>query len=59
MVKKIRPTQEEEITQILKREGFKELTADEVKKEPYKSIYKLPDCFKKQNEFQADNKGNV
>lgn len=47
MAKKIRPTQEEEILRILKKEGFKKVSEKQLKKEPYKSIYKLPDCFKK------------
>ena len=48
MVKKIRKTQEEEILQVLAREGFQELTEKDLKKEPYKSIYALPDCFSKE-----------
>ena len=31
---------------MLKKEGFKELSEAEIAKEPYKSIYALPDCFK-------------
>ena len=54
MVKKIIQTQEEEIVQILKREGFEELSEHDVKKEPFKSIYKWPDCFKKEFEVRAD-----
>ena len=46
MVKKIRKTQEEEITEVLKREGFKELDQKEIKKQPYKKIYSLPECIK-------------
>ena len=42
---KIRKTQEEEVIELLKREGFRELSEDEIKMEPYKSIYKLPECF--------------
>ena len=48
MVKKIRKSQEEEILQVLKREGFKELNEKDLQKEPYKSIYALPDCFAKE-----------
>ncbi len=48
MAKKIRKTQEEEIIQVLKREGFKELNERDLQKEPYKSIYALPDCFAKE-----------
>jgi hypothetical protein len=46
MAKKIRLTQEEEVIKMLKKEGFKELTEKEIKREPYKSIYKRPVCFK-------------
>ncbi len=46
MVEKIKQTQEEEIISVLKREGFKELSETEIKKEPYKSIYTLPECLK-------------
>ena len=45
MVKKARLTQEEEIIKVLKQEGFKEITEKEIKKEPYKSITKVPFCF--------------
>ena len=48
MAKKIRLTQEEEIVKVLKKEGFRELTENEVKKEPYKSIAKPPLCFRKE-----------
>lgn len=47
MAKKIRLTQEAEIINVLKREGFKELTEKEIRKEPYKSMAKAPLCFKK------------
>jgi len=30
---------------MLKREGFRELSKKEIQKEPYKSIYRLPECF--------------
>ena len=46
MGKKIRRTQAEEVIRMLKREGFKEVSKKEVEKEPYKTIYSLPDCFK-------------
>ena len=48
MVEKIRKSQEEEIIQVLEREGFKELNEKDLQKEPYKSIYALPDCFAKE-----------
>jgi len=35
---------------MLKRDGFKELSEVEIAKEPYKSIYALPDCFKQGTE---------
>lgn len=47
MAKKVRLTQEEEIIKVLKKEGFREITENEIKKEPYKSIAKAPLCFKK------------
>jgi hypothetical protein len=43
---KIRKTQEEEVIEILKREGFRELSDKQIQKEPYKSIYAIPECFK-------------
>jgi hypothetical protein len=46
MAKKIRRTQAEEVIRMLKREGFQEVSIKEVEKEPYKTIYSLPDCFK-------------
>jgi hypothetical protein len=46
MAKKIRKSQEEEVISMLKKEGFKEMSEAEIAKEPYKSIYTLPDCFK-------------
>ncbi len=55
MVNKMRQTQEEEILQMLEREGFIELTEKELQKEPYKSIYALPDCFDSDKESQSDN----
>ncbi|PJB47965.1 MAG: hypothetical protein CO103_07885 [Chloroflexi bacterium CG_4_9_14_3_um_filter_45_9] len=45
MAKKMRKTPEEEILAILKKEGFKEIPQREIKKEPYKSIYNLPECM--------------
>jgi len=40
-------TQEEEISKILKKEGFRELTRKEIAREPFKSMAKAPLCFKK------------
>ena len=48
MAKKMRKSQEEEVISMLKKEGFKELSEAEIAKEPYKSIYALPDCFKQE-----------
>jgi len=47
MAKKIRKSQEEKVIEMLKREGFQELSKGEIQKEPYKSICKMPECFKK------------
>ena len=35
---------------MLKKEGFKEISEAEIAKEPYKSIYAPPDCFKQGKE---------
>jgi len=45
MARKVRKTQEEEVVAVLKREGFKEIPESEIDKEPYKTIYTLPDCI--------------
>ncbi len=45
MAKKIRLTQEEEIIRLLSREGFKEISPEELLQEPYKTLSKMPDCF--------------
>jgi hypothetical protein len=55
MAKKIRKTQEEEILQVLTREGFQELTEKDLQKEPYNPIYALPDCFSKDKEAIDEN----
>lgn len=47
MAKKIRKSQEEKVIEMLKREGFRELSESEIQKEPYKSIYNTPECFDK------------
>jgi hypothetical protein len=57
MAKKIRKTQEEEILQVLAREGFQELTEKDLEKEPYKSIYALPDCFTKDKDAIVESQG--
>jgi len=49
MVEKVRQTQEEEVIKMLKREGFRELNETEIKEEPYKSLFSLPDCLKANN----------
>jgi hypothetical protein len=45
MAEKVRLSQEEEVIELLRREGFQELTEEEVSREPYKSTYALPECF--------------
>ena len=55
MGEKIGKTQEEEVLEMLTREGFRELRKKEVQKEPYKSIYKLPECFNEDGKQAADN----
>ena len=44
MVRKKRKTQEEEILEVLEREGFTEVPENELKREPYKSISSWPEC---------------
>lgn len=46
MAKKIRLTQEEQIERFLKKQGFQQIPEKDIKKEPYKTIYKKPECFK-------------
>jgi hypothetical protein len=46
MAKKRRLSQEEAMEKFLLKEGFKKIPASAIKKEPYKSIYKKPECFK-------------
>ena len=46
MAERIGKTQEEEILEMLEREGFRELGKEEIEMEPYKTIFKLPVCFK-------------
>jgi hypothetical protein len=59
MAKKIRKSQEEEIIQVLKKEGFKELNEKDLQKEPYKSIYSLPDCFSEENNQKLKTRKNT
>jgi hypothetical protein len=55
MVEKIRKSQEEKVIEMLKREGFRELSEKEIQKEPHKSIYRMPECFKKESEGVSHN----
>lgn len=50
MAEELKLTQEEEIIRILEKEGFTELSEEEARSEPYKSIYALPDCFEQVTE---------
>jgi hypothetical protein len=45
MGNKIRLSQEEEIIEFLLKEGFEEVSSEQIKEEPFKSIYQLPECF--------------
>ena len=56
MAKKIRPTEEEEVVAMLKREGFRELTKEEIRKPQYRSLLKLPECFKPSSKAGAKGK---
>ena len=55
MAEKVRKTQEEQVIEMLKREGFRELKEQEIQREPYKSIYAMPQCFREEDK-QAANK---
>jgi hypothetical protein len=59
MAKRIRPTEEEEVVEMLKREGFKELTEKEIKKKENRLIDRLPECFKPSSKTatRGKNKG--
>ena len=62
MVEKIRKSEEEKVIEMLKREGFRELNKKEIQKEPYKSIYRLPDCFDENTEHLGhleENRGRL
>jgi len=52
MAEKVRLSQEEEIILVLKREGFEEISEEELKEEPYRSIYALPNCFEESRKEQ-------
>ena len=45
MVEKIRKSEEEKVIEMLKREGFRELSKKEIQKEPNKSIYDSVDLL--------------
>ena len=55
MVEKIRKSQEDKVIEMLKRGGFRELSKKELQKEPYKSIYRMPECFDNENESISRN----
>ncbi len=55
MVGKIKKTQEDLVIEMLKREGFRELSKSEIRKEPFRTIYKLPECFE-ENKKPAKHK---
>ena len=56
MAKKIRPTEEEEVVAMLKREGFRELTKEEIRKPQYRSLVELPECFEPRSKKVARGK---
>ena len=41
----------------LKKEGFRELDQKEVKKQPYRTIYSLPECMKEKRKMKNKRKG--
>jgi len=47
MAKKVRLTQEE-VVRLLTREDFREVSPEDLKIEPFKSIAKKPYCFARQ-----------
>jgi hypothetical protein len=59
MAERIRKSQEEEIIEVLEREGFEELNKMDLQKEPYKSIYSLPDCFSEENNQKLKTRKNT
>ncbi len=52
-MEKIRKTQEEQVIEMLKKEGFQELKKKEIEREPYKSIYTMPECFREDDKQAA------
>jgi hypothetical protein len=46
-MKRMRKTQEEEIIAVLKREGFQEVSEEEINQSPHKYFFEFPDCIKK------------
>jgi len=55
MAQKVRKTQEEQVIEMLKREGFRELKKKDIQREPYKSIYAKPACFSEDDKQAADS----
>ena len=55
MAEKVRKTQEEQVIEMLKREGFRELKEEEIQREPYKSIYVMPECFREDDKQAAES----
>ncbi len=53
MAEKVRKTQEEQVIEMLKREGFRELKEKQIQREPYKSIYAMPECFREDDKQAA------
>ncbi len=49
MAKKVKLTQEEEVIRLLTREGFREVSPEELNKEPFKSMARKPECFAKKS----------
>jgi len=59
MAERIRKTQEEQVIEMLKREGFRELKEQEIQREPYKSIYATPECFREDDKQAAGRNKTV
>jgi hypothetical protein len=49
MVRKKRKTQEEEILEVLKKEGFEEVPERELRKESNKPLTSWPECIAESN----------